>query len=66
LQTGGLIIYVGIVTVQGTIAAQFSCEKSTLSGCDFELVGSGYRVSLIKKRFVSGDLSMFFVDSRRL
>jgi len=57
---------VGIVTVQGTIAAQFSCEKSTLSGCDFELVGSGYRVSLIKKRFVSGDLSMFFVDSRRL
>ncbi|CAG7725198.1 unnamed protein product [Allacma fusca] len=38
----------------GTIAAQFSCENSTLSGSEFTLVGTGYRVSLIKKRFVSG------------
>ena len=40
--------------VQGTIAAQFNCEGTTLSGVDFELVGPGYRLSLVKKRFVSG------------
>merc|ERR1712029_615618 len=39
---------------QGTIAAQFNCEGTTLSGVDFELVGPGYRLSLVKKRFVSG------------
>jgi len=39
---------------QGTIAAQFNCEGTTLSGVEFELVGSGYRVSLVKRRFVSG------------
>jgi len=39
---------------QGTIAAQFNCEGTTLSGVDFELVGHGYRLSLVKKRFVSG------------
>ncbi|CAL8104816.1 unnamed protein product [Orchesella dallaii] len=47
----------------GTIAAQFSCENSTLSGCDFQLSGSGYRVSLIKKRFVSGKYTCEAVDS---
>jgi hypothetical protein len=40
---------------QGTIAAQFNCEGTTLSGVDFELVGTGYRLSLAKKRFVSGN-----------
>ena len=40
---------------QGTIAAQFNCEGTTLSGVEFELVGIGYRVSLVKRRFVSGD-----------
>ena len=40
---------------QGTIAAQFNCEGTTLSGVEFELVGPGYRLSLVKKRFVSGD-----------
>ena len=40
---------------QGTIAAQFNCEGTTLSGVEFELVGSGYRVSLVKRRFVSGE-----------
>ena len=40
---------------QGTIAAQFNCEGTTLSGVEFELSGSGYRVSLVKRRFVSGD-----------
>ena len=39
---------------QGTIAAQFNCEGTTLSGIDFELAGVGYRLSLVKKRFVSG------------
>merc|ERR1711915_764579 len=39
---------------QGTIAAQFNCEGTTLSGVEFELIGSGYRVSLVKRRFVSG------------
>ncbi|XP_043247072.1 F-BAR domain only protein 2-like isoform X14 [Amphibalanus amphitrite] len=37
-----------------TLAAQFSCEGSTLSGAEFQLLGSGYRVSLVKRRFVSG------------
>lgn len=39
---------------QSTIAAQFNCEGTTLSGVEFELVGSGYRLSLVKRRFVSG------------
>ncbi|OCT59246.1 F-BAR domain only protein 1 isoform X2 [Xenopus laevis] len=34
--------------------AQFTSEGSTLSGVDMELVGSGYRMSLIKKRFAAG------------
>ena len=38
-----------------TLAAQFSCEGSTLSGAEFQLLGSGYRVSLVKRRFVSGE-----------
>merc|ERR1711936_868141 len=38
----------------GTIAAQFNCEGTTLSGVDFELMTTGYRLSLTKKRFVSG------------
>nr|XP_053633348.1 F-BAR domain only protein 2-like [Cherax quadricarinatus] len=37
-----------------TVSAQFNCEGTTISGLEFCLVGSGYRVSLIKKRFVSG------------
>ena len=41
---------------QGTIAAQFNCEGTTLSGVDFQLIGPGYRLSLAKKRFVSGKL----------
>ena len=42
---------------QGTIAAQFNCEGTTLSGVEFELVGIGYRVSLVKRRFVSGNFT---------
>ena len=44
---------------QGTIAAQFNCEGTTLSGVEFELVGHGYRLSLVKKRFVSGKYCSF-------
>uniref|UniRef100_A0A671KEJ2 SH3GL interacting endocytic adaptor 1b n=1 Tax=Sinocyclocheilus anshuiensis TaxID=1608454 RepID=A0A671KEJ2_9TELE len=36
------------------LAVQFSSEGSNLSGCDFQLVGSGYRLSLVKKRFSAG------------
>ncbi|XP_047632574.1 F-BAR domain only protein 1 isoform X7 [Phacochoerus africanus] len=36
------------------VAAQFTSEGATLSGVDLELVGSGYRMSLIKKRFATG------------
>lgn len=36
------------------INTQFNCEGTTLSGIEFELVGSGYRLSLVKRRFVSG------------
>ncbi|XP_060856267.1 F-BAR domain only protein 2 isoform X4 [Metopolophium dirhodum] len=37
-----------------TIVTQFNCEGTTLSGLEFELASSGYRVSLIKRRFVAG------------
>nr|AON96586.1 F-BAR domain only protein 2 [Bicyclus anynana] len=37
-----------------TISSQFNCEGATLSGIEFELIGSGYRLSLVKRRFVSG------------
>ncbi|XP_075303155.1 F-BAR domain only protein 2 [Opisthocomus hoazin] len=37
-----------------TLAVQFVSEGSTLSGVDVELVGTGYRLSLLKKRFATG------------
>ncbi|KAM5257397.1 F-BAR domain only protein 2 isoform 1-T1 [Hipposideros larvatus] len=37
-----------------TLAVQFFSEGSTLSGVDIELVGTGYRLSLVKKRFATG------------
>ncbi|XP_045141162.1 F-BAR domain only protein 2 [Echinops telfairi] len=37
-----------------TLAVQFVSEGSTLSGVDIELVGTGYRLSLLKKRFATG------------
>ncbi|KAM5237987.1 F-BAR domain only protein 1 [Ctenodactylus gundi] len=36
------------------VAAQFTSEGTTLSGVDVELVGSGYRMSLVKRRFATG------------
>ncbi|XP_062844295.1 F-BAR domain only protein 2 isoform X2 [Trichomycterus rosablanca] len=41
-------------SIPATLAVQFFNEGSTLSGVDMELAGSGYRLSLIKKRFVTG------------
>lgn len=41
-------------TKPSTLAVQFVSEGSTLSGADVELVGTGYRLSLIKKRFATG------------
>lgn len=37
-----------------TLAVQFMSEGSTLSGVDMELQGTGYRLSLNKKRFATG------------
>uniref|UniRef100_A0A7N5JHZ4 F-BAR domain only protein 2 n=1 Tax=Ailuropoda melanoleuca TaxID=9646 RepID=A0A7N5JHZ4_AILME len=37
-----------------TLAVQFLSEGNTLSGVDVELVGTGYRLSLVKKRFATG------------
>ncbi|KAG8598531.1 hypothetical protein GDO81_002644 [Engystomops pustulosus] len=37
-----------------TMAVQFMSDGSTLSGVDIELVGTGYRLSLVKKRFGTG------------
>ncbi|RMC08794.1 hypothetical protein DUI87_15045 [Hirundo rustica rustica] len=41
------------------LAVQFTSEGSTLSSCDIELVGAGYRFSLIKKRFAAGPARRF-------
>lgn len=41
-------------SVPAPLAVQFTSEGSTLSSCDIELVGAGYRFSLIKKRFAAG------------
>ncbi|KGL74572.1 FCH domain only protein 2, partial [Tinamus guttatus] len=37
-----------------TLALQFLSEGSTLSGVDVELAGTGYHLSLLKKRFATG------------
>ncbi|XP_077498456.1 SH3-containing GRB2-like protein 3-interacting protein 1 [Amblyomma americanum] len=36
------------------LEARFLCEGATLSGASFELVGQGYRVSLVKRQIMSG------------
>uniref|UniRef100_G3VPJ8 SH3GL interacting endocytic adaptor 1 n=1 Tax=Sarcophilus harrisii TaxID=9305 RepID=G3VPJ8_SARHA len=46
------------------LVVQFTSEGSTLSGCDIELVGAGYRFSLIKKRFAVIDNIKTFCLSR--
>lgn len=44
-----------------TTAMQFAAEGATLSGAEFELTGSGYRISLLKKRFATGSCSVVFL-----
>lgn len=41
-------------THPSSVYVQFSGQDTIFSGLDFELVGSGYRTSLIKKQFSSG------------
>ena len=36
-------------------ALSFTCEGTTFSGVELELLGSGYRTSLVKKRIISGE-----------
>uniref|UniRef100_A0A8C1P635 FCH and mu domain containing endocytic adaptor 2 n=1 Tax=Cyprinus carpio TaxID=7962 RepID=A0A8C1P635_CYPCA len=48
-------------SVPATLAVQFFSEGSTLSGVDMELVGSGYRLSLSKKRFATA-FKITFMD----
>ncbi|XP_064477537.1 F-BAR domain only protein 2-like isoform X2 [Ornithodoros turicata] len=36
------------------LEVRFACEGASLSGAGFELVGAGYRVSLVKKQVMSG------------
>lgn len=45
------------------LAVQFTSEGSTLSGCDIELAGPGYRFSLIKKRFAAGQFRIIRLRS---
>ncbi|KAA8584366.1 hypothetical protein FQN60_008151 [Etheostoma spectabile] len=45
-----------------TLAVQFMSEGSTLSGVDMELQGSGYRLSLNKKRFATGSFNSLTVE----
>jgi F-BAR domain only protein len=40
------------------LTTQFNCEGTTLSGIDFELSGSCYRISLVKRRFVAGKFEL--------
>lgn len=49
------------------LTTQFNCEGTTLSGIEFELKGGGYRLSLVKRRFVAGkyefcNLYFFFAN----
>jgi hypothetical protein len=45
------------------LTTQFNCEGTTLSGIDFELAGSGYRISLVKRRFVAGKFILFPIET---
>lgn len=38
-----------------SLAVQFVGSGASLAGLDVELVGSRYRMSLVKKRFATGD-----------
>ena len=38
-----------------SVYVQFASQDTTLSGLEFELNGSGYRLSLVKRQFSSGN-----------
>ncbi len=48
-------------SVPSTTALQFMCDGATLSGVEFELAGPGYRISLAKKRFTTGQSTLRYV-----
>jgi len=52
------------VTLPSVAAAQFSIEGTTLSGVDFEIAGSGYRMSLLKKRVATGESNLYVINVR--
>lgn len=41
-------------SVPSILAAQFICQGTSLSGAEFELIGPGYRLSLVKKQVIAG------------
>jgi len=41
-------------TCPSSVYVQFASQDTTLSGLEFELTGSGYRLSLVKRQFSSG------------
>lgn len=51
-----------------SLAVQFVGSGTSLSGMDVELVGSRYRMSLVKKRFATGDAvnTFYYMDSERI
>ncbi len=62
LPTSSQSLISGTVSLEGKppasplkLAAVFAVEGATLTGTDFELNGAGYRLSLIKRRFKSGE-----------
>jgi len=42
-------------------ALSFTCEGTTCSGVGLELLGSGYRMSLVKQRIVTGEFCQFLL-----
>lgn len=43
-----------VAAAAAPVAVQFACDGTTVSGVDFELVGSGYRLSFAKRRMCTG------------
>ncbi|XP_067124643.1 F-BAR domain only protein 2 isoform X5 [Centruroides vittatus] len=41
-------------SIPSILAAQFICQGTSLSGAEFELIGTGYRLSLVKKQVIAG------------
>ena len=43
-----------------SVYVQFCSQDTLLSGLEFELICSGYRLSLVKRQFSSGTICLFF------